>query len=63
MDYTKLYRCKVCGTTRYLIFPNKNETLIICSGCYREQNILLEEQSKGKEKIRFRCSNFYCPIP
>ena len=58
MDYKTLYKCVDCGTTRYLVFPNRNESLIICSGCYRERNLLLKEN-----KFSFKCSNFYCPIP
>ena len=58
MNYFKVYRCIDCGTTRYLIFPNRNESFIICSACYRERNVLIEEK-----KINFKCSNYYCPIP
>jgi hypothetical protein len=28
------YYCVDCHTTKYLIFPLKDETFIICSGCY-----------------------------
>tara|TARA_R110000868_G_C10507454_1_gene731803 strand:- start:314 stop:523 length:210 start_codon:yes stop_codon:yes gene_type:complete len=33
--YDILYCCIDCGTKKYLIFPNGDESLIICSGCYR----------------------------
>lgn len=33
--YEKTYNCIDCGTKRYLIFPFGNESLIICSACYR----------------------------
>ncbi len=38
MDKLKDYECVDCKTKRYLIFPNSNETLIICSACYRIRN-------------------------
>ena len=38
MDNKKDYECIDCKTKRYLIFPNSNETLIICSACYRIRN-------------------------
>jgi hypothetical protein len=38
MDNKKDYECVDCKTKRYLIFPNSNETLIICSACYRIRN-------------------------
>ena len=33
--YEKIYKCIDCGTKRYLIFPFRNESLIMCSACYR----------------------------
>jgi hypothetical protein len=52
------YSCIVCGTERYIIFPNRNESYTICSGCYnikiREEEDYLEEQEK-KEKKEKKC--------
>ena len=39
------YECVDCKTKRYLIFPKHNETLIICSACYRIR------QNKDEEKF------------
>ena len=50
MDYITLYKCIDCSTNRYLIFPNRNESFIICSGCYRQRKILEEEEEEEKEK-------------
>lgn len=30
------YQCCICKTIRFLIFPNGDETYIICSACYQE---------------------------
>lgn len=53
--YEKMYNCIDCGTKRYLIYPFGNETLIICSACYRirketeyvEQEIIYHSTSKN----------------
>lgn len=34
----KEYECIDCKTKRFLVFPNHNETYIICSACYRVRN-------------------------
>ena len=44
----KEYECIDCKSKRYLIFPNYNESLIICSACYRIRNIKDEEKSEKK---------------
>ena len=31
-----MYQCCMCKTIRFLIFPNGNESFIICSACYYE---------------------------
>mgnify|MGYP003638596006 CR=1 FL=1 len=38
----KEYECIDCKAKRYLIFPNGNESLIICSACNRIRNIKKE---------------------
>ena len=44
MDYKKVYKCVDCGTPRYLIFPHWDESLVICSACFRERRIKEEEK-------------------
>ena len=39
----KEYECVDCKAKRFLIFPNHNESLIICSACYRIRNERKEE--------------------
>lgn len=63
MDYKILYRCIDCGTNRYLIFPNRNESLIICSACYRERNVLLENQEQDRRQVLRSCCEKYCSAP
>ena len=41
-----MYNCIECKTEKYLIFPNRDESLIICSSCYR---ILLEKKEKEEQ--------------
>jgi len=48
MGYEKKYKCIDCGTPRYLIFPNWDESLIICSACFRERRI---KEAEEEEKI------------
>jgi hypothetical protein len=38
MDKSVSYSCKDCKTNRYLVFPNGDESFIICSACYRIRN-------------------------
>jgi hypothetical protein len=33
---TKEYSCIQCKTNRYLIFPNGNDSYVICSACHNE---------------------------
>ena len=42
-----VYQCKDCKTIRYLTFPNGDESLILCSACYRLRVIKANE---GEEK-------------
>ena len=50
-------QCIDCNTKRYLIYPYGNETLIICSACYRLRNILLEEKKRLDKCLINYCSS------
>ena len=47
-----LYTCVDCDTTRFIIFPNRDESLTICSSCYRIR-IYKEEKELEKKKEDF----------
>jgi hypothetical protein len=49
-----IYKCIDCNTKRYLIFPNKNETFIICSACYRIRQEKEEERKDFPSKPLYR---------
>lgn len=38
------YTCSLCATQRFLIFPRYDESVVVCSPCYRITNEKLEEQ-------------------
>jgi uncharacterized Zn-finger protein len=62
MDFITLYKCIDCNTTKYLIYPYGNESLIICSACFQMRHILLEERNKHNKSVRSCCES-YCNSP
>jgi hypothetical protein len=46
------YKCIICGTSRYIIFPKHDESLTICSSCYRIKQEKEEEEKEKKEEIK-----------
>ena len=45
------YKCIDCGTGRFIIFPLRNETFVICSGCYRMREQIAEEKVEEINKF------------
>jgi len=46
-----IYNCVECNTKKYIIFPNGDETLIICSACYRIRKEKEREQQESQKRV------------